>query len=253
MKERARKILESTRRSSTPTTQIIRIDNNTVNNDESQTRKENGSLECDVIGENKDCLKFNSKTIDDYNEKSSPKIERISPDELPEDLGLKQMGIDVHNYIDNEMEDLEREQCAIDKQAAILEKALRAVMESPNSNVEEEEALMARWFMLVNKKNALLRRQMQLNILEKQADLETRYKILNEELQQINSIEDWRKTDEQRDREQILLKELVQIVNKRDELVNHLDRQEKAIEEDDLIEQDLSHLELPSKEKCVIQ
>lgn len=63
---------------------------------------------------------------------------------------------------------------------------------------------------------------------EKQADLETRYKNLNEELQQINSIEDWRKTEEQRDREQMLLKELLQIVNKRDELVNHLDRQEKA-------------------------
>ncbi|XP_044750717.1 EH domain-binding protein 1-like protein 1 isoform X2 [Coccinella septempunctata] len=255
LKERARKLLESTRRSSTPTTQIIKVDTNGLNyNDEERCdEKQNGSLECDIISENDDFQKFNSKSLDNYNEKSCPPLERISPDELPNDLGLKEMGIDVHNYIDNEMEDLEREQCAIDKQAAILEKALRSVMESPNSNIEEEEALMAKWFMLVNKKNALLRRQMQLNILEKQADLETRYKILNEELQKINSIEDWRKTEEQRDREQMLLKELLQIVNKRDELVNHLDRQEKAIEEDDLIEQDLSQLELQPKEKCVIQ
>lgn len=42
------------------------------------------------------------------------------------------------------------------------------------------------------------------------------------------SIEDWRKTDEQRAREACLLEELVQIVNKRDELVHHLDSQEKA-------------------------
>ncbi|XP_045461918.1 EH domain-binding protein 1 isoform X2 [Harmonia axyridis] len=255
LKERARKLLESTRRSSTPTTQIIKIDKNAVNgfDDESHIAQQNGSPKCDIISETNDCHKFNSKSLDNFHEKSNPTIEKISPDELPEDLGLKEIGIDVHNWIESEMEDLEREQCAIDKQAAILEKALRAVMESSNSNVEEEEALMARWFMLVNKKNALLRRQMQLNILEKQADLETRYKVLNEELQQINSIEDWRKTDEQRDREQMLLKELLQIVNKRDELVNHLDRQEKAIEEDDLIEQDLSHLELQPKEKCVIQ
>jgi hypothetical protein len=166
---------------------------------------------------------------------------------------LLQMGIDVHNWIDKEMEDLEREQSAIDEQAAVLEKQLRLVMESQNTNGEEEEALMAKWFMFVNKKNALLRRQMQLNILEKEADLETRYKILNIELQKIASIEDWRKTEEQRAREQMLLDELVQIVNKRDELVHHLDNQEKAIEEDDLIEQDLSQLDLQPKEKCVIQ
>lgn len=70
------------------------------------------------------------------------------------------MGIDVHSWIDKELEDLEREQTALDEQAAILEKQLRAVMDS-----QEEEALMAKWFMFVNKKNALLRRQMQLNIL----------------------------------------------------------------------------------------
>lgn len=63
---------------------------------------------------------------------------------------------------------------------------------------------------------------------EKEADLETRYKILNEELRKIASIEDWRKTEEQRMREQMLLDELVQIVNKRDELVHHLDNQERA-------------------------
>ncbi|CAH2009130.1 unnamed protein product [Acanthoscelides obtectus] len=139
----------------------------------------------------------------------------------------QKMGIDVYTWIDKEMEDLEREQSVIDEQAAILEKELRDVMESKDSD-GDEEALMAKWFMLVNKKNALLRRQMQLNILEKEADLETRYKTLNLELQKISCIEDWRKTKEHRNREQALLDELVQIVNKRDELVHHLDNQEKA-------------------------
>ncbi|CAH2009128.1 unnamed protein product [Acanthoscelides obtectus] len=164
----------------------------------------------------------------------------------------QKMGIDVYTWIDKEMEDLEREQSVIDEQAAILEKELRDVMESKDSD-GDEEALMAKWFMLVNKKNALLRRQMQLNILEKEADLETRYKTLNLELQKISCIEDWRKTKEHRNREQALLDELVQIVNKRDELVHHLDNQEKAIEDDEIIEKDLTNIELPAKDgNCVI-
>lgn len=52
--------------------------------------------------------------------------------------------------------------------------------------------------------------------------------MLNHELQVSLSIDDWSKTDEQRTREKKLLEELVQIVNKRDELVHHLDNQEKA-------------------------
>jgi hypothetical protein len=39
---------------------------------------------------------------------------------------------------------------------------------------------------------------------------------------------DWQKTEEQKRRENLLLSELVNIVNKRDELVHHLDSQERA-------------------------
>uniref|UniRef100_T1H7U8 BMERB domain-containing protein n=1 Tax=Rhodnius prolixus TaxID=13249 RepID=T1H7U8_RHOPR len=49
-------------------------------------------------------------------------MERISPEN-------SQFGKDVVNYIQNEMDALEREQKQIDKQAAVLEKELRNVME----------------------------------------------------------------------------------------------------------------------------
>lgn len=41
-------------------------------------------------------------------------------------------------------------------------------------------------------------------------------------------LSDWKKTDAQKHREKLLLEELVAVVNKRDELVQHLDTQEKA-------------------------
>ncbi|XP_014292268.1 EH domain-binding protein 1 isoform X2 [Halyomorpha halys] len=175
-------------------------------------------------------------------------MERISPDQPN-----KQFSKDVVNYIQNEMEALEREQKQIDKQAAVLEKELRDIMEL-GTEKDDEEVLMSKWFTLVNKKNALLRRQMQLNILEKEDDLERRFELLNRELRSILSMEDWQKTEEQKLRENLLLAELVNIVNKRDELVHHLDSQEKAIEDDDKIERDLSRAGLTQKNNnCAIQ
>ncbi|KAF7393604.1 hypothetical protein HZH68_010423 [Vespula germanica] len=192
-------------------------------------------------------------------------LERISPDKTSPDrtpYSLRGLGKDMTSYIQNELEALEREQTQIDIQAGKLEKQLRAAMESDNE--DETERLMSLWFTLVNKKNALLRRQMQLNILEKEDDLERRFELLNRELRSILAVEDWRKTTEQKMRENLLLEELVSIVNKRDELVHHLDTQERAIEDDDEIERDLSRavqgkpigtihfiVELPKKIKSV--
>lgn len=176
-------------------------------------------------------------------------IDKISPECSPEHKGVSK---EVGSYIQNELEALEREQKQIDYQAAFLEKQLRSVMESGADKLEEEH-LMSEWFTLVNKKNALIRRQMQLNILEKEDDLERRCELLNRELRSILSMEDWQKTEEQKIRETLLLDELVSIVNKRDELVHHLDSQERAIEDDDEIERDLERGLAQKNRNCSVQ
>ncbi|XP_052861497.1 EH domain-binding protein 1 [Anopheles cruzii] len=159
------------------------------------------------------------------------------------------------NYIQSELNKLEREQEAIDLKANALEKKLRAVMGGTMTNVSEtEDQLMSQWFTLVNKKNALLRRQMQLNLLEQENDLEKKYEMLNMELRAALSVEDWQKTEEQREKEALLLAELVAIVDKRNELVQNLHSQEQAIEDDDEIERKLETVDINQKdEKCVIQ
>ncbi|XP_017078662.1 EH domain-binding protein 1 isoform X1 [Drosophila eugracilis] len=119
---------------------------------------------------------------------------------------------------------------------------------------ETEEQLLSQWFTLVNKKNALLRRQMQLNILEQEKDLERKYKMLNQELRAAQSVEDWRKTEVQREKERLLLEELMTIVDKRDQLVQHLHNQEIAIEDDQEIARKLEHVDISAeKDKCVLQ
>lgn len=50
----------------------------------------------------------------------------------------------------------------------------------------------------------------------------------------------------------MLLEELVTIVNKRDELVIHLDNQERAIDDDEHIEQIVSGASTKPQEKCIL-
>lgn len=54
------------------------------------------------------------------------------------------------------------------------------------------------------------------------------YSLLGAYVNELFYFTDWEKTEEQKLRETLLLNELLNIVNKRDELVHHLDSQEKA-------------------------
>ncbi|XP_045528787.1 EH domain-binding protein 1 isoform X3 [Pieris brassicae] len=176
-------------------------------------------------------------------------VDRLSPEPNMEDNENKES---YSTYIASELQALEREQKSIDEKAAALEKQLRRVMDRAD-NTEEEDRLMSQWFNLVNKKNALIRRQMQLNILEKEEDLSRRCELLARELRLSLGVEEWRKTPGQKRREILLLQDLLSAVNERDRLVQEMDEQEKAIAEDDEIQRNLSNVEIRRPNNCLLQ
>jgi len=107
----------------------------------------------------------------------------------------------------------------------------------------------------VNKKNELVRRQAELNLLKNEEDLERSHDMLQRELRTLLEMEDWQKTEEQRAREAELIEQLVSLVNRRDQLVQFEDSQLQQAAKDALhVQKVIDNARIPKdKSDCVVQ
>ena len=68
------------------------------------------------------------------------------------------------DYINDEMKSLEKEQIELDEKALKLEKKLRSLFKTGNDKIKEDQYLRE-WFLLINKKNVLIHKQLELELM----------------------------------------------------------------------------------------
>lgn len=165
---------------------------------------------------------------------------------------------DDKSDLDKERAALEEEMRAVDDRSAEVQEELQALKSTRRRrNNEREEILMQEWFQLVQKKNAIVRQQDQLVLLDQEYDLSKQMKELNEQLRPFMETEESLKTEADKEQEKILLDQLVCLVNERDRLVRQIDENEQMAVEDDMhvqsnLDQNMSKVFDQEQEKCVV-
>ena len=154
--------------------------------------------------------------------------------------------------IAEELSQLTKEEDRITKDKDELEEMLR----EEDYDTNDLEIVMQKWMQLVNQKNSVVRRQMQLNINEKEKIASYDLERIQAKLQKFTDLDESRKTDAMREEEKELLDSLVALVNKKNELVLQLHSQEEAIADDERVQNLVQRRDfgaLKQEEKCILQ
>ncbi|XP_022779820.1 F-actin-methionine sulfoxide oxidase MICAL2-like isoform X4 [Stylophora pistillata] len=129
--------------------------------------------------------------------------------------------------IQRELEEVAVKQADLEREGVVVEKALR----QGNNSGSEEQQLMLQWFKLVNRKNALIRFESELVIQANSIQLEDQQGRLEQEIRELLMKDDPRKDDNRAIQKKT--KQLVDIVEQRNALVELLDEERKREQEED--------------------
>jgi hypothetical protein len=134
--------------------------------------------------------------------------------------------------IKQELLDIEIKQQELERQGVKLEKDIRLKCNEDLNNVDVEEMVL-QLFELVNEKNELFRKHAELMYLRRQHNLEEEHAELEYQIRVLMSRPDHTKTDTEKAREEELIQRLVEVVGRRNEIVENLEKDRLREAEED--------------------
>ncbi|XP_046740649.1 MICAL-like protein 1 isoform X2 [Diprion similis] len=173
------------------------------------------------------------------------------PRPIPHKRKIKVMSI---KDVKLELDEIELQQQGLEKQGVRLEQLIRDKCETGQENEEltslrvDVEELVLELFALVNEKNELFRRQAELMLLRRQQRLEEEHADVEYQIRCLMSQPEATKTDSDKQREEVLIQRLVDIVERRNEIVECLEMdRRREVEEDRSINEQMGIFAAKSK------
>ncbi|XP_046594982.1 MICAL-like protein 1 isoform X1 [Neodiprion lecontei] len=173
------------------------------------------------------------------------------PRPIPHKRKIKVMSI---KDVKLELDEIELQQQGLEKQGVRLEQLIRDKCETGQENEEltslrvDVEELVLELFALVNEKNELFRRQAELMLLRRQQRLEEEHADVEYQIRCLMSQPEATKTDSDKQREEVLIQRLVEIVERRNEIVECLEMdRRREVEEDRSINEQMGIFAAKSK------
>lgn len=141
--------------------------------------------------------------------------------------------------VKRELDIIEVQQQGLERQGVKLEHIIRMRCESADSELNEDnipievEDMILQLFEVVNEKNELCRRQAELMYLKKQHRLEEEHAEVEYQIRCLMLTPDKNKTDTDKSKEEELIKRLIEIVEKKNEIIECLDMDRVREHEED--------------------
>uniref|UniRef100_A0A1B6D4D3 F-actin monooxygenase n=1 Tax=Clastoptera arizonana TaxID=38151 RepID=A0A1B6D4D3_9HEMI len=133
--------------------------------------------------------------------------------------------------VQRQLEELEVKQRELETRGVDLEKTIRS--EESGSGVKEDSELMKEWFALMRERSELRRYEKELMVRAQEMELEDRHARLQNDLRESLAKDDKAKTEEEVAKEGRILREMLQIVERRDALIALLEEDRQRYKEED--------------------